>query len=105
MPKKLSDREMMVYLRNAALALAEFAREKGIKIQIYADETGYTDVRAGDYEHIKHEDGGERYAYTPLDEVYNWRDINPSQIIGLTQPPKEIPDSGNAREKETLDGK
>ena len=99
MPKKLSDRELMVYLRNAALALAEFAREKGIKIKIYADETGYVNVRAGDYEHTKHEDGCEGYTYRPLNKVYDWRDINPSQIMSLTQPHQKSLTAGTLRRK------
>lgn len=80
--EKMSDGDVMVYLRNAALQMAKIAQERGLTIDIYCVKDGFITVKIGDYEVFKRESGSQiRYDYHPLGTVDKWkRDVQPQQI-------------------------
>lgn len=82
--EKMSDGDVAVYLRNAALQLLRLSQERGVDITIDTRTRGYMNVRAGDYEIYKgSRDGKIRYQYHPLNDsgVGEWReDISPQSI-------------------------
>lgn len=82
-----TDADVAVYLRNAALALSEIAQQNGMTINAYVDESGYVNVRFGNYDYTRLADGYEAYKYEPIDEIQDWRDVTP-QEIQIGHPPK-----------------
>lgn len=91
--EKMNDRDVAVYLRNAALQLLRLSQERGVDITIDTRTRGYMNVRAGDYEIYKGStDTKIRYQYHPLggSGVGEWReDISP-QSIRLGMSPWEV---------------
>ena len=84
--EKMSDGDVAVYLRNAALQLLRLSQERGVDITIVTRTRGYMNVRAGDYEIYKGNiDDKIRYQYRPLDGsgVKVWRDDITPQSISL----------------------
>lgn len=82
-----TDADVAVYLRNAALALSEIAQQNGMTINAYADESGYVNVRFGNYDYIGLADRCGTYGYRPMGRVWDWCDITP-QEIRIGHPPK-----------------
>ena len=65
--EKMSDGDVMVYLRNAALQMAKIAQEKGLTIDTYCTEDGYLNIKAGDYEIFRRNaESQTRYDYRPI---------------------------------------
>lgn len=91
--EKMSDGDVTVYLRNAALQLLRLSQERGVDITIVTRTRGYMNVRAGDYEIYKGNiDDKIRYQYRPLDGsgVKVWRDDITPQSIQFNMPPQEV---------------
>lgn len=80
--EKMSDGDVMVYLRNAALQISKISQERGLTIDIYCTEDGFITAKTGDYEVFKCEPGKQiRYDYHPLGAVGKWKcDVQPQQI-------------------------
>lgn len=82
--EKMSDGDVAVYLRNAALQLLRLSQERGVDITIDTRTRGYMNVRAGDYEIYKgSRDGKIRYQYHPLNDSgvgERREDISPQSI-------------------------
>lgn len=91
--EKMSDGDVAVYLRNAALQMLRLSQERGVDITIDTRTRGYMNVRVGDYEIYKgSRDGKIRYQYYPLNDsgVGEWReDISP-QSIRFGMLPQEV---------------
>ena len=87
--EKMSDGDVMVYLRNTMLALINLAEERGIKISVdCVPGKDYGCVRAGEYE-VDYIEGEDKYCYRPIDMVPFWKyGISPQQI-SFGQAPKE----------------
>lgn len=78
---RLSDADLAVYLRNAAIAIGKLAAEHEIDISIYTNvENGYVEARFGSYEYNSFSDIGERYEYRPNGEIEEWCSVTPEQI-------------------------
>lgn len=92
--EKMTDGDVMIYLRNTMLALSQLAQERQISIRLYTVIDGYGNVRAGDYE-VTHypEDKMIVYEYAPIGEessrVDEWISYIPPQSICFGQAPKE----------------
>lgn len=80
--KKMTDGDVMVYLRNAALAISRIARERGIDIRISCRDEGSVMVRAGDYEYMRlGAEERERCHFMPHDKNREWKyDIRPQEV-------------------------
>lgn len=91
--EKMSDGDVAVYLRNAALQMLRLSQERGVDITIDTRTRGYMNVRVGDYEIYKgSRDGKIRYHFHPLNDsgVGEWReDISP-QSIRFGMLPQEV---------------
>lgn len=88
-----TDRDIAVYLRNAALALRKIAQEYGINISIHCRPEGHTDVRFGDYEYWLFCEGGKKreiYSYEPAGDIASWRHNVKPEEIRLGQSPASI---------------
>lgn len=91
--EKMSDGDVAVYLRNAALQLLRLSQEREVDIILDTRTRGYMNVRAGDYEIYKgSRDDKIRYQYHPLDgsSVKVWRDDITPQSIQFNMPPQEV---------------
>lgn len=91
--EKMSDGDVAVYLRNAALQLLRLSQERGVDITIVTRTRGYMNVRAGDYEIYKGSTGTKiRYQYHPLNGsgVRTWREDIPPQSIRFDMLPQEV---------------
>lgn len=66
--RKMTDGDVMVYIRNHMLALSDMAKQYGVDISISADADGYASARMGDYEVTQFKKGNIKYAYMPLDD-------------------------------------
>lgn len=89
--EKMSDGDVAVYLRNAALQMSKVAQERGIDIGIIIHQNGYTAVRLNDYEVLRIEKEDEiRYVYRPLGEISAWRSNISPQSIQFGMPPQEV---------------
>lgn len=92
--EKMTDGDVMVYLRNTMLALSQLAQERQISIQLHTVIDGYGNVRSGDYA-VTHypEDKNIVYEYAPIGEessrVDEWIYDIPPQSIRFGQAPKE----------------
>lgn len=76
----MTDGEIMVYLRNIALAVSKIAKEKQETVDIRSTEES-THVRIGDYEYsLLDEIGKEHYYYRPYGKVFDWEEVEPGQI-------------------------
>lgn len=85
---KMTDGDVMVYLRNQMLALSEIAKRYGVDISVSADADGFANTKMGDYEVTQFKKGNIEYAYMPIDEdVGAWRcNIKPYCINLLGEP-------------------
>lgn len=91
--EKMSDGDVAVYLRNAALQLLRLSQERGVDITIDTRTRGYMNVRVGDYEIYKgRRDGKIRYQYHPLygSGVGTWREDILPQSIRFGMLPQEV---------------
>nr|DAZ28715.1 MAG TPA: hypothetical protein [Caudoviricetes sp.] len=89
--EKMSDGDVMVYLRNAALQMSRIAQERGLTIDAYCTEDGYLNIKAGDYEIFRRNaESQTRYEYCPTGSVGKWkRDVQPQQIRFGQEPMEE----------------
>lgn len=92
--EKMTDGDVMIYLRNTMLALSQLAQERQISIRVYTVIDGYGHVRAEDYEATHYpEDKTIVYEYAPIGEgssrVDEWISDIPPQSICFGQAPKE----------------
>lgn len=79
---KMTDGDVMIYIRNHALAISKMAKEHDIDIEITAHSDGYINCKANnDYEFSSFDDGYEAYNYWPTKSNRKWRyDIKPQSI-------------------------
>lgn len=93
--EKMTDGDVMIYLRNTMLALSQLAQERQIRISANIEKEGYCVIHAEDYEvcRIGKADNTE-YAFMPIGKAGEFRsgewryNISP-QSIRFGQPPKE----------------
>ncbi|MBC5672107.1 hypothetical protein H8S76_07580 [Blautia sp. NSJ-34] len=78
MDKLKTDGDIMVYLRNIRDNLEKIAEKTGQEIHLYVNGKDYGFVETGGYIAIK-VNGRESYQYR-LDEVKDWRHVEPDQI-------------------------
>ena len=78
MDKLKTDGDIMVYLRNIRDNLEKIAEKTGQEIHLYVNGKDYGSVETGGYIAIK-VNGRESYQYR-LDEVKDWRHVEPDQI-------------------------
>ncbi len=93
--EKMTDGDVMIYLRNTMLALSQLAQERQIRISTSIEKEGYCIIHAGDYNVCRIEKVGDtKYAFEPIGEtagsrISEWRyNISP-QSIRFGQAPKE----------------
>ena len=93
--EKMTDGDVMIYLRNTMLALSQLAQERQIRISANIEKEGYCVIHAEDYEVCRIEEAGNtEYAFMPIGEVAESRikewhyNILP-QSIRFGQAPKE----------------
>lgn len=92
---KMTDGEVMVYLRNAALAISKIAQERGIEVKIRCDSDGFISTEADDYEYVQiNTDTEGDYKFRRLGDVYNWEDHVPTKNIRFGQAPAEEDEHG-----------
>ena len=90
--EKMTDGDVMVYLRNTMLALRKLSQERQVLIDIYISKGGTVKARAEDYTVTIYKDGHEEYAYEPIRKggsVSDWKSYIPPQSIRFGQAPKE----------------
>lgn len=93
--EKMTDGDVMVYLRNTMLALSQLAQERQIRISANIEKEGYCVIHAEDYEVCRIEKAGNtEYAFMPIGEaagsrIREWRYNIPPQSIRFGQAPKE----------------
>lgn len=91
--EKMTDGDMMIYLRNTMLALSQLAQERQIQVSINTDRDGYVSARAGDYTVTNYSKGHIEYAYEPISGTESrykeWKNYIPPQSIRFGQAPKE----------------
>lgn len=76
----MTDRDFAIWLRNMELAIRREAKERGISIDIYANDRGFAYARFGEYEHCIFEDEEEKYRYEPDGGVDRWCEVCPEEI-------------------------
>ena len=78
----MSDKDIMIYLKNAALAISKLAVKRNIRVSFIISNSGYVKVMAGDYEYTKFPVKEEEYfEYAPYGKDLGlWRKISPDQI-------------------------
>lgn len=91
--EKMTDGDVMVYVRNIMLALSKLDQERGIKISINTGKDGYARARAEEYTVTKYSSGRIEYSYEPIyDEeptFRKWKSYISLQTIRFGQEPKE----------------
>lgn len=93
--EKMTDGDVMIYLRNTMLALSKLAQERQIRISANIEKEGYCVIHAKDYEVCRIEEAGNtEYAFMPIGEAAEsrareWRYNIPPQSICFGQAPKE----------------
>ena len=91
--EKMTDGDVMIYLRNDMLALLQLAQERKIPINMNTGLNGYVSARAGDYTVTQYSEGHIEYAYEPIsgtESMYKeWKNYIPPQSISFGQAPKE----------------
>lgn len=94
--EKMTDGDVMIYLRNTILALSQLAQERKIPINMNTSLTslnGYVRARAGDYTVTQYPEGHIEYAYEPISGTEStfrdWKNYIPPQSIRFGQAPKE----------------
>lgn len=76
----MSDKDLMLRLKEIAVELSNYAQEKDISINITCFD-GYAKAEADDYEYIKlnTSDSG-RFEYRPSGSVSEWGEVELNQI-------------------------
>ena len=91
--EKMTDGDVMIYLRNTMLALSQLAQERQIQVSMNTGRDGHVRARAGDYTVTKYSKGHIEYAYEPItgeeSRVREWRSYIPPQSIRFGRPSKE----------------
>lgn len=91
--EKMTDGDVMIYLRNTMLALSQLAQERQIQVSMNTGRDGYVRARAGDYTVTNYSEGHIEYAYEPItgeeSRFREWRNYIPPQSIRFGRPPKE----------------
>ena len=91
--EKMTDGDVMIYLRNTMLALSQLAQERQIQVSMDTGRDGYVRARAGDYTVTKYSKEHIEYAYEPItgkeSTFRDWKNYIPPQSIRFGQPPKE----------------
>ena len=91
--EKMSDGDVMVYVRNTMLSLLQLSQERQIPIDIFAGSNGCAKARAGDYVVFNYTDGHIEYSYEPINgkesTFRDWKNYIPPQSIRFGRPPKE----------------
>lgn len=89
--EKMSDGDVMVYLRNAVLQMSKIAQERGLTIDTYCGEDGYIALKTGDYEIFRCDAESQiRFDYHPIGIVGKWKyDAQPQQIRFGQEPEEE----------------
>lgn len=91
--EKMTDGDMMIYLRNTMLALSQLAKERQIQVSMNTGRDGYVRARAGDYTVTNYSKGHIEYAYESItgeeSKFREWRNYIPPQSICFGQAPKE----------------
>lgn len=91
--EKMTDGDVMIYLRNDMLALLQLAQERKIPINMNTGLNGYVRARAGDYTVTQYSEGHMEYAYEPIigeeSRFREWKNYIPPQSIRFGQAPKE----------------
>lgn len=78
----MSDKDIMIYLKNAALAISRLAVKRNIRVTFIISNDGYVKVMAGDYGYTKFPvKEAEYFEYTPSGKDLGFlRKISPDQI-------------------------
>lgn len=91
--EKMTDGDVMVYVRNTMLSLLQLSQERQIPIDIFTGNNGFVKARAGDYTVTNYSKGHIEYAYEPItgeeSRFREWRNYIPPQSIRFGQAPKE----------------
>ena len=91
--EKMTDGDVMIYLRNTMLALSQLAQERQIQVSMNTGRDGYVRARAGDYTVTNYSKGHIEYAYEPItgeeSRFREWKNYIPPQSIRFGQAPKE----------------
>lgn len=87
--EKMSDGDVMVYLRNAALQMAKVSEERNVNISAYIHPGGYVSMRVGDCEISRIAEGRKiEYNYRPLGCIKKWKDSIEPQSIRFSGEPE-----------------
>ena len=91
--EKMSDGDVMVYVRNTMLPLLQLSQERQIPIDIFASSNGCAKARAGNYVVFNYTDGHIEYSYEPINgkesKFRDWKNYITPQSIRFGRPPKE----------------
>lgn len=91
--EKMTDGDVMVYVRNTMLSLLQLSQERQIPIDIFTSKNGFVKARVGDYTVTNYSKGHIEYAYEPItgkeSTFRDWKNYIPPQSIRFGQPPKE----------------
>ena len=91
--EKMTDGDVMVYVRNTMLSLLQLSQERQIPIDIFTGKNGFVKARVGDYTVTNYSKGRIEYAYEPItgeeSRFREWRNYIPPQSIRFGQAPKE----------------
>lgn len=93
MYEKMTDSDVMVYVKNTMLSLLQLSQERQIPIDIFTGNNGFVRARAGDYVVFSYPDGHIEYSYEPISgkesTFRDWKSYIPLQTIRFGQEPKE----------------
>ena len=91
--EKMTDGDVMVYVRNTMLSLLQLSQERQLPIDILTGNNGCAKARAGDYVVFNYTDGHIEYSYEPISgkesTFRDWKNYIPPQSIRFGQAPKE----------------
>lgn len=91
--EKMTDGDVMVYVKNTMLSLLQLSQERQIPIDIFTGKNGFVKARVGDYTVTNYSKGHIKYAYEPItgeeSRFREWRNYIPPQSIRFGQAPKE----------------
>ena len=91
--EKMTDGDVMIYLRNTMLALSQLTQERKILIDIFTGNNGCVKARAGDYVVFNYLDGHIEYSYEPISgkesSFRDWKSCISPKSIHFGQAPKE----------------
>lgn len=91
--EKMTDGDVMVYVRNIMLSLLQLSQERQIPIDIFTSNNGCVKARAGDYVVFNYPDGHIEYSYEPISgkesSFRDWKSYISPKSIHFGQAPKE----------------